>query len=307
MKRSSRAPRRSPSPGYGIGALARAVGVPVQTLRTWESRYGYPTAERLSSGHRRYPPETVERLRLVMQLLAQGHKPSSVVAADPETLEVLLRVGQVPTSTRPRPRSSAGRFATWFDAVERFDVAALDALLRHGWATAGAVPFLQDELAPFLDEVGRRWESGRIDVAHEHFASKAIGLFLGRQWRAMSDVSSGPLAVCATFEGERHELGLHMAAVGLALGGWRIRFLGADTPLDSIVTAATTLAADAILIGASASSDPNEVHTRLKRLRRELPRGPRVFAGGIPAPEGEVQASWPGTIAALMEATSGSS
>ncbi|WP_036564589.1 DICT sensory domain-containing protein [Nocardioides halotolerans] len=37
-----------------IGQLSRATGVPVATLRAWESRHGFPVPQRLASGHRRY-------------------------------------------------------------------------------------------------------------------------------------------------------------------------------------------------------------------------------------------------------------
>ena len=117
---------------------------------------------------------------------------------------------------------------------------------------------------------------------------------------AMSDVSKGPVAVCATFEGERHELGLHMAAVALAVAGWRIRFLGADTPFDSIVAAAT--GADAVVVGASEATDVEGFRAHLRRLRRAIPGTP-VFAGGIDPPPGEDRAVWPGTLPGLIEAS----
>jgi methylmalonyl-CoA mutase cobalamin-binding subunit len=298
-------PRAPASTGFSIGALSRAVGVPVQTLRTWESRYGFPTGERLPSGHRRYPPETVERLRLVGRLLEQGHKPSSIVSADPATLRRLLDIGSSALPVRATPPPTAGSFTAWFDAVQRFDVAGLEAQLRHGWHTLGPLPFLEEQLSPFLAELGRAWSTGTLDVSHEHFASATIGLFLGQAWRSTSDAARGPLAVCATFEGERHELGLHMAAVGLAVAGWRIRFLGADTPIASIVAAVRATNADAVIIGASEGTDPDELKARLARLRRRLPAGTPVVAGGIAPPPGENHATWPGTIRALVEAVAG--
>jgi DICT domain-containing protein len=43
-----------------IGELARATGLPTATLRSWEERHGFPEPIRLASGHRRYPPATVD-------------------------------------------------------------------------------------------------------------------------------------------------------------------------------------------------------------------------------------------------------
>ena len=73
-----------------IGALSRATGVAVETLRTWESRYGFPVPERKPSGHRVYPLSAVPRLRRIAQALALGHRAGQVVAASDGALGQLL-------------------------------------------------------------------------------------------------------------------------------------------------------------------------------------------------------------------------
>jgi DICT domain-containing protein len=55
-----------------IGELAARTGVQPGTLRMWESRHGFPRAERLPSGHRRYPAGEVERVLEVMRLREAG-------------------------------------------------------------------------------------------------------------------------------------------------------------------------------------------------------------------------------------------
>jgi DNA-binding transcriptional MerR regulator len=56
----------------GIGALSRAAGVTVETLRTWERRYGFPAPTRTASGHRLYPVSCVPRLRRTADALSRG-------------------------------------------------------------------------------------------------------------------------------------------------------------------------------------------------------------------------------------------
>ena len=77
-----------------IGALARATGIPVETLRTWESRYGYPIPERRPSGHRVYAVSIVARLRRIGEALARGHRAAQVVAASDVHLAALLDATQ---------------------------------------------------------------------------------------------------------------------------------------------------------------------------------------------------------------------
>lgn len=76
-----------------IGALSRATGVPIATLRSWEQRYGAPKAERRPSGHRLYSLDEVERVRFASALIRAGHRASQVLGADPSTLNRLARVG----------------------------------------------------------------------------------------------------------------------------------------------------------------------------------------------------------------------
>src|ERR1700760_4281152 len=51
--------------GSGIGEVVTRTGVAEATLRMWERRYGFPTPERLASGHRRYSEHEIELVRAV--------------------------------------------------------------------------------------------------------------------------------------------------------------------------------------------------------------------------------------------------
>lgn len=59
-------------PIYSISAVARMVGVPVATLRTWEERYALVVPDRNASGHRLFNRAQVEQLRLVKMRMAEG-------------------------------------------------------------------------------------------------------------------------------------------------------------------------------------------------------------------------------------------
>lgn len=58
---------------YRSGAAARLAGLPVETLRVWERRYGLSETERSSHGQRLYSEEQVKRLGLLKLLVDQGH------------------------------------------------------------------------------------------------------------------------------------------------------------------------------------------------------------------------------------------
>jgi CheY-like chemotaxis protein len=60
---------------YSIGAVARMVGVPPATLRTWEERYRIVEPVRSEGGHRLYSRLDVERLRFVAGRVREGISP----------------------------------------------------------------------------------------------------------------------------------------------------------------------------------------------------------------------------------------
>ena len=67
---------------YRSGVAARLAGVPVETLRVWERRYGV-VRPRLSEGRQRlYSSAEVRRLTLIKQLVDMGH-PIGAIAALP--------------------------------------------------------------------------------------------------------------------------------------------------------------------------------------------------------------------------------
>ena len=59
-------------PILSISAVARMLGVPVATIRTWEDRYGLVVPERNASGHRLYSRDQVQQLRFVNARMAEG-------------------------------------------------------------------------------------------------------------------------------------------------------------------------------------------------------------------------------------------
>jgi methylmalonyl-CoA mutase cobalamin-binding subunit len=281
-----------------IGAIARATGVPVETLRTWERRYGFPGAERTTSGHRRYSHATLQRLRLVVAAVSRGHRPSIALVATDAELHVL--VGTPIASQRKGaatdedfaidgPMLDSGVIAGWIELIRRFDGRALERELRSSFATLGASQFLALRAAPLIAEIGERWSNATVGVRHEHFASERLKEFLARHWQPLSDAATGPTAVCATPEGEQHTLGLQMVAFTLALANLRVVYLGGNLPASEIADAATQHAARAVVLSAAIGLERERAHVACRTLRDALgPHFPIVVGGrgfGEPPPD----------------------
>lgn len=61
---------------YSIGAVARMLGVPVATLRSWEERYEIVQPRRSAGGQRLYTREELEHLRFVQAQVESGMSPA---------------------------------------------------------------------------------------------------------------------------------------------------------------------------------------------------------------------------------------
>jgi DICT domain-containing protein/predicted DNA-binding transcriptional regulator AlpA len=74
--------------GLGIGEVVERTGVAEATLRMWERRYGFPSPERLASGHRRYSEHEIGLIRAVAAKRAAGLSlPVAIEQAQNEGLE----------------------------------------------------------------------------------------------------------------------------------------------------------------------------------------------------------------------------
>ena len=280
--------RRQSDPSGGklsIGALSRATRIPIETLRTWERRYGFPVPERKPSGHRVYPVSSVPRLRRIAEALGRGHRAAEVVAASDVELSELLRA--TTPSVRGLPLAESRRTTGPEDllhAVETFDANNLTWQLLTDWAVLGPVEFLKSRLGPLVREVGEAWETGRLEVRHEHFLSERVGDLLRTLRLQFEERATCPLVVCTSLPGESHGLGLQMAALLLAVAGCRILFLGTEVPIAQVATLAKDLESRAVAVSVSLATRGKNTAAQLARLRSLLPRRITLLVGGEGAP-----------------------
>lgn len=272
-------------PRLSIGALSRATGIPVETLRTWESRYGYPVPVRKPSGHRVYPVSSVPRLRRVAEALTRGLRASEVVAASEDDLTALLETTTQAVRTADAPRGASADTAGLMELVSAFDADRLTRALLIEWARLGPLDFLGACVAPLIRAVGEQWESGRLEIRHEHFLSERVGDLLRSLRLSFEGRGTGPLIVLASLPGEAHGLGLQMAALILASAGCRILFLGTEVPPAQMVSLVKDLGARALAVSVSQANAGPAATQQLRRLREALPRKTMLLVGGDGAPD----------------------
>lgn len=254
-----------------IGGLARATGVAIETIRIWERRYGRPAATRLPSGHRRYSADDAAWLRRVAEAVARGVRASGAVTADGASLSRLLEPPGAPIPPVVRD---------CLEYARDLDRRAIERRLRLDAARRTPREFVARVVGPLLTAVGRAWADGELRIRNEHLVSQIVAGELARLLDHARTSRRGARVVFATLPGERHGLGLTMAAVVAAHAGARCLILGADTPIAETAASVRDVSADAVVVSVSLAHGGVDADRDLAELRGLLDEGVRLFAGG---------------------------
>ena len=223
-----------PDPGPGflrIGELAKRTGVSPELLRAWEQRYGLLEPARTAGGFRLYSAADEARVQRMQRLVSGG------LAAAQAARLILSREPVPGTASATILEDAAGNLVA---SLDRLDEQAANTALDRLFAAYTVETVLRVVLIPYLHRLGERWETGEISVAQEHFASNLLrGRLLGlaQGWGQ----GQGPGAILACLPGEHHELGLLVFGVALRRRGWRITYLGTDSPIDAVADTARSL------------------------------------------------------------------
>ena len=290
--RAKRHPGTDESVSLSIGALSRATRIPVETLRTWEQRYGSPRPTRKPSGHRVYSSNAVDHLRRVGRLLTRGHRPAELLRLSVPELDRLLALSEPNASpmsgtSGPEamdPRGIDVRIERMKQAMLDLDRGTLLQELQACWANLGPLRFLEQVAGEFLVRVGRAWGEGEAEVRHEHFAFACVADFLRGVREPYDERASGPRVVATTLPGERHEGGLIMASVLLAVRGYRVVYLGPDTPIKQAAATAVAAGAECVVVSVSAATTRARAARGVASLRKVLPHRLPLWVGGAGAP-----------------------
>jgi DNA-binding transcriptional MerR regulator len=258
---------------FRIGELSRRSGVTPELLRAWERRYGLLRPARSPGGLRLYSADDVARVQAMQQHLAEG-----LAAAEAAALATRPPAGEAAVSLATARRDLDA-------ALTAFDESGAHAVIDSLLARISLDAILRDVVVPYLHELGDRWRRDEVSVAHEHFASSLLrGRLLGlaRGW----GLGLGLRAVLACAPAEQHDLGLIAFGLALRARGWRIVFLGTDTPLESVADAARSADPAFVVVSSVDARSFRRHEASLAGLARDY----RVCLGGAGAAKARLDA-----------------
>jgi DNA-binding transcriptional MerR regulator/methylmalonyl-CoA mutase cobalamin-binding subunit len=264
---------------YSIKAVSQATGLTVETLRAWERRFRVVVPQRDASGRRVYGPEDVLRLRRLGEATRRGHPISRLAQLDDDAIAALVTANpeQAPDTAH---HEIVQRI---LDAAAHYRAADCEQTLTLACALLPPAALVADVLAPVLREVGERWHRGEFTIAQERLVSSGVRRYAGTVLDSLARLSSREPIVFATLPGERHELGLLLAAMLCANRGHRVHFLGPDLPAEEIARYSGQVDARIVALSLVSSEHLDDVPGHLQALARALGPVTAIWIGGAGA------------------------
>lgn len=264
----------SPDDIVSVSEAAEILGVSVSSIKRWVDDGTLP-AVKTSGGHRRLKVSNLLEL-------ARGGISGGI------SLDYFRRKLGAP-ATLPDP---AGIHRELLDHAKNRRPGEITLAIDRARQAGLSLQAAGDEVIfPLMDDVGRLWQEGELDVAEEHLATRAVNDALGR-WKESVGKRAGAgwqrLAVGACPPGDHSMLGNFLMEIMLLERGWSVLNLGPNTPFDSLAMVARDQTADLVWLTCTHIQDEEgflsslaALHTRLKGQGTALFLGGRALHGNV--------------------------
>ncbi|MDO9378438.1 MAG: MerR family transcriptional regulator [Nocardioidaceae bacterium] len=237
-----------------IGAVAAQLSVPSTTLRTWSRRYGLSPTGRTAGGHRRFNPEDVQRLHVMVHLLGLGVAAGSAAqkARDALPADLARSWAVAPGQAAFDHLLRSGPVAVveaLVAAAQVLDPTTIDALTGLSIDRSGVEVAWDQVMAPFLACLSvLRLEVGADEVAGAVVEQLAIERLVGVLSSPHRQARSGPSVLLAGLGDGGHALPLLVVQGALDTDHVPTVNLGRRTPAATVARAVSRLAPAAVFL-----------------------------------------------------------
>ena len=245
-------------PLYNTRAVAQATGVPADTFRAWERRYGLPRPFRTTTSQRLYSALDIGIITWLRDRTNEGMTISQAIQRlrleHPREAGGGPQPAVQPATADRQPTSRAARLRDRLvDAAIAFDGSAARHALDEAIDLLGIETLADAVVRPALIEVDSRWRRGAAPVTAVRFASGVVQRRLAAIFALVNPDNGRGCAIVACAPGETHDTGALVVSILLAREGWRVVPLGPDVPASDL--AATVAVVRPALVCLSATTD----------------------------------------------------
>jgi MerR family transcriptional regulator, light-induced transcriptional regulator len=273
-------------PLYNTRAVVQATGVPADTFRAWERRYGVPHPHRTSGNQRLYSERDMGVIAWLRDRTQEGMTISQAIqrlriehadvfrpelASEPIVLQPAQLVPD-PQLIRLRDRL--------IDAITRFDTLAGERVIDEALAIFSLEEACTRVIHPTLVEIGERWARNEVSVTAEHFATRLIVRRLSTIFNMVLPPTGRGTIVAACPPGEEHEVGLLILCIFLARRNWRVIYLGANVPTRDLIETVRQVNPDLVCLSAATAPSAEHALAVAQQIVSSVSLPPAVACGG---------------------------
>lgn len=133
-----------------------------------------------------------------------------------------------------------------------------------------------------LYEIGRLWQSRRINVGQEHFATVVTQYIMSMLYEKIFTNEIKTVKVMGVCVGdELHEIGIRMVCDIFELNNWDSYYLGANVPLESIIGELERIKPQVLALSATTAHRVPQCIEIIKAIKAQTP-GIKIIVGGRP-------------------------
>jgi methanogenic corrinoid protein MtbC1 len=279
----------SSTPVFNTKAVASATGVPADTFRAWERRYGVPRPQRTAGGHRLYSERDIAIVRWLRDRTAEGMNISHAV-------HLLASAPPAAPLADTEARAIRRLIDELVVALTHFDAALADRLVSEAFALYPFEAVLLDLIQPAMVEVGERWHRGEINVAAEHFATQFVRRKLSGLLNIFENGTARSTIVVGCAPNELHDLGALLGALFLVRHGWRVIYLGPQLPLNDLLETVRAINPDLVCLSSSTAETAAQLLEVAHALRKAFPQLNFGYGGRTFNINPELRTLMPGTF-----------
>ncbi len=134
---------------------------------------------------------------------------------------------------------------------------------------------------PVQHEIGRLWQTNRLSVGEEHYATAITQLTISMLYPYIFNTErNGLKMISTTVSSELHELGIRMVTDLFESEGWDTWFLGANTPAESIIKLMKEHQPDILAISVTLPGHIKRMQNLACAIKEKRPENTKIIVGG---------------------------
>ena len=264
-----------------INVISTATGIMPHTIRTWEKRYQVFKPERSEGGQRLYSEADLDKAKLIVALINQGHRVSSIAKHSLKDLRTLLVDNNREDSESEKIFLSI-ETKKLLKHLGDFDISSLASGMQHLRKSIGVKEFIFKIVLPVMHEIEKLVLKGKYSISQEHIISNIVIDQLHKISLANDGNKQNSFAL-ATPEGNLHELPILIAEIICHSNRVPTNYLGASHPADCLSEAVNALKCKTIVMGVKSSSQWNyekRIVKYLQSIDKYLKKNVEIILGG---------------------------